>query len=140
LSRFGTNTGNKKNPLDESMTRTNREVFVHYSIPLFTFKTRKLPPGKYEFPFQFTLSSQVLASFQYNDNGFHLAIHYSMTASLEEDKEQNEDEDLVMGHIRDRRELRIVKNKKVAPSTFTMEPNHIEVNETLKIPTCLCFK
>lgn len=141
LSRFATPTGNKISPAEENSAPTNREIFLHYNVPIFTFKTHKLPPGKYQFPFNFSLSQQMMASFNYNNKGFQLAISYTLAAELEEDKEEEDEDDIFLNNLRAKRELKIVKPSLKNNGDPNTAPNLVtEITEIMPIPTFLCFK
>jgi len=141
ISRFATQAGNKISPFEDNFAPSNREIFLHYNIPIFTFKTYKLPPGKYQFPFHFTLSQQMMASFNYNNKGFQLAITYTLAAELEEDREDDDDDDIFVNNLRAKRELKIVKPSFKHNGDPNSAPNVVtEVSEIMSLPTFLCFK
>jgi len=62
----------------------NKELFCHYTVPIFTFKTDTLPAGVYKIPIKFALGSAVIPSFNYNRDSFQYTIGYMAIAELEE--------------------------------------------------------
>jgi hypothetical protein len=142
FGRLGTFAHNKIVPMLENYTQSNKEIFVHYNIPIFTFKTHKLPPGKYDFPFNFTINQHMCPSFNYNNKGFQFNISYAIAAELEEDGEGivNEDGDVIMNNLRGKKELKLIKSQgkpNDATHTTAVGAEHIEL---LKLPTFLCLK
>ncbi len=137
-----TNLQNKKSIVPEMR---NRELFCHYNIALFTFKTSTLPPGVYKLPFKFTFASTMLPTAEYNGDNkkFQLGVNYKIVADLEENAEEDYfGEKMIMPPLKSVKEIKIYKpthpNKKALE---TAQPQTLitDVSGKLKIPTALCF-
>jgi len=121
----------------------NRELFCHYIIPVFTFKTEKLPAGTYKIPFRFLLSSEVLPSFNYDREDFQFNICYTAVAELEENPETGNGNSFYVGDnsLKSRKDLKIFKSstRKTEGSPMTRLANN-EVVGRLKVPELLCIR
>lgn len=133
-------SGTKILPIEEVK---NRELFCHYIIPVFTFKTEKLPEGTYKIPFRFLLSSEVLPSFNYDRDNFHFNICYTAVAELEENPEAGHGNSFYVGDnsLKSKKDLKIFKasTRKSENSSTTRIVNN-EVVGRLKAPELLCIR
>jgi len=133
-------SGTKIIPIEEVK---NRELFCHYNIPIFTFKTEKLSPGTYKIPFKFMLSSEVLPSFNYNRENFQFNICYTAVAELEENPEADNGDSFYVGdnNLKSRKDLKIFKSstRKRASSPTSRIANN-EVVGRLKLNELLCIR
>lgn len=124
----------------------NRELFCHYNIPVFTFKTSTLPPGVYKIPFKFTFSTQMIPTAEFNgDNkNFQLGVAYKIVADLEENADEDYFEERMINHFPMKcvKEIRIYKPTNAQKKALeTAQPQTLitDVSGKLRIPTALCF-
>lgn len=125
----------------------NRELFCHYIIPVFTFKTA-LPAGVYKIPFKFMLSSEIMPSVDYNRENIQFAVSYTAIAELEEktdeeDSPRQRKESFFLANqlLKSKRELKIfrssTRHQDKPPIT---DFSKTEVVGKVKLPEIFCFR
>jgi len=150
MSRMTMGHGKFQNSKSIVPETKNRELFCHYNIPLFTFKTPMLPIGIYKVPFRFNFSTSMLPTAEYNSNdkNFQFAVIYRIIAELEENKEEDDqfEEKFTPSYpLKSMKEIKIFKgnninhNNKQKTMVASSHALITEVSGKLRIPTMLCF-
>ena len=146
VNRIAPMTFPTQNEASKSPEMKNRELFCHYNIPLFTFKTTMIPAGTYRLPFNFTFPSKMLPTAEYNnsDQNFKFSVNYKIIAELEENVEEPEDFDdkfdfIPNNNLKSSKDIKIYKALRDQPLPVDPElPMVTEVSGKLKLPTLLC--
>lgn len=147
MSRMAMSPGTKlQNSKSIAPEMRNRELFCHYNIALFTFKTSTLPPGTYKVPFKFTFSAQMLptAEFPSDNKNVQLGVNYKVVADLEENNDEDYFGEKMINHfpMKSIKEMKIYKPTNLAKKALeTAQPQTLitDVSGKLRIPTALCF-
>ena len=138
-------------PVKASNSRTvvpeirNHELFCHYNIPIFTFKTSTLPPGVYRVPFKFAMNPKMLPTTEYStgSKGIQLAVNYKVIAELEEDPDDDgsdRDERIPQGQLKITKNIKVHQGQVQSPSIKESQGfTGNEVMGKLKIPKLFCI-
>lgn len=140
-SKTTTGSRGKIMPVEELK---NKELFCHYTVPIFVFKTDSLPAGVYKVPFRFGLTSGVIPSFNYNRDSFQYNIGYMAIAELEE----RPDNDYGNGFFAGNNNLKCKKEVKINKASTRVQEAQLnassisslttEVVGKLKVPDLMC--
>ena len=123
----------------------NHELFCHYSIPLFTFKTSTLPPGVYRIPFKFFMNPKMLPTTEYSaaNDGIQLAVNYKVIAELEEnpdDDGNDRDEGIYHGQLKVTKDIKVHQGQVQSPTLNQSQGfTGNEILGKLKIPRLFCI-